>query len=53
VRGSWRLGDGAKWHVAAWFEKEPLDLPELPGSVIFATGDAKRGPFAIITREEA
>lgn len=53
VRGSWRLGDGARWHVLARFGEEPFDETELPGRTIFAVGDAQRGPFAIVTREDA
>lgn len=53
IRGSWQLGDGARWHVLGRFGDEPLDTPKLPGRTIFAAGMAERGPFAFVTCEEA
>jgi len=52
VRASWRLADGARWHVLAWFGNGPCPADWPRGHVLFETGNPASGPRFVAAREE-
>ncbi|MEE4206888.1 MAG: malto-oligosyltrehalose trehalohydrolase [Erythrobacter sp.] len=44
VRASWKLANGARWHVCAWFGKRACPAEPPSGRIVFETGMPASGP---------